>query len=221
MLFFISAFLICCYCLRSRKICFQLKLHIIYASYRPWGCGALALLGAVIVCRWAGQAKVPTTQQSAPKVLWLGPRSSPTATRSHQHFSWGWQVPQGEPSLCPYTLVSCAVGTAMNRDCGRQSSHLQDILVCPQSYWTTRRSEGTHITSEGAINAAKFSSEPHLVDHQGIHTCKNLWECNEYVKSFRETPQPVVHLSTHWGDRFYEWECEEICHHSSRLKNTR
>lgn len=119
----------------------------------PWLCWV-----AVRVCRWPGQARVPTTQQSAPKVLWLGPRSSPTATHSRQPFSWGWQVPQGEPSLCPYTLVSCAVGTAMNRHCGRQSSHPQDILVCPQSHW--RRTEGTHITSEGAIKAAKFSSEP-------------------------------------------------------------
>lgn len=81
------------------------------------------------------RAKVPTSPavstQSAVAETTLLPYINP----SHQHFSWRLaSAPIGAIS-CPYALVSSAVHIAMNRESGRQSSHLQDILVCSQSYW--------------------------------------------------------------------------------------
>lgn len=110
------------------------KLRMRCGLCRPWWCGAPALGNRCSEC--PGEQAMPgasPVQESSPIVLWRGPHSFPTATCSHRHFPWGWEVPQVEPPLCP--TCSGQLCLCIQQWAGRMwrvmLSHLQNMLVCP------------------------------------------------------------------------------------------
>lgn len=143
--------------LRNRKIFFSIKCWSVSALwYLVYG--ALALLGGCgsgSRVSWPGQ--VPTVLSAVSTCSVVAETTPPYINPSHQHFSWGWQVPQLVPSLCPY--VWSALHTAMNRKVAG-SSQIAGHLFC-SVHWPSGP-EGTHIISEGAISAAKSLVRTHI-----------------------------------------------------------